>query len=68
MGLAEKIMSELKLDLKSLQLIPGDGGRFEVFVGKDKIFSKMELHRFPDWTEIKKAIQAKSGGKAAAKK
>ncbi len=67
MGLAEKIMSELKFDLKGLVLVPGDGGRFEVFVGKDRIYSKLETGRFPEWAEIKKAIQARSGKAAAAK-
>ncbi|MCI0340853.1 MAG: Rdx family protein [Planctomycetales bacterium] len=67
MGLAEKLMSELKLNLKGLTLVPGDGGRFEVFVGKDRIYSKLETGRFPEWAEIKKALQARAGKPAAAK-
>ena len=44
--------------MKSLELVPGDGGRFEVFVGKKQIFSKLKEDRFPEWQEIKDAVTA----------
>ena len=39
---------ELKLDLESLRLVPGKGGRFEVFVDDEKIYSKLDTGAFPD--------------------
>jgi selenoprotein W-related protein len=46
--LTEKILVELKLDLESLRLVPGKGGRFEVFVDDEKIYSKLDTGAFPD--------------------
>ena len=46
--------------MTKLELRPGDGGRFEVFLGKDQVFSKLKEKRFPEWAEIKKAIDARA--------
>jgi selT/selW/selH-like putative selenoprotein len=37
-------------------LQPFGDGRFEVFVDGKKIFSKLELHRFPEYSEIRAAL------------
>ena len=39
-----------------LQLIPSGGGKFEVSVDDDLIFSKIETDRFPEYDEIKAII------------
>jgi selenoprotein W-related protein len=46
--LTEKILSELKTDLKELKLIPSRGGCFEVWVDEEQIYSKLETREFPD--------------------
>jgi selT/selW/selH-like putative selenoprotein len=42
-----------KLDLQQLLITPHRGGRFEVFVDGDLVFSKLEQGRFPEFEEIK---------------
>ena len=39
------------------ELIPSDGGAFEVSVDGDKIFSKLKTGRFPEHDEIFMAIE-----------
>ncbi|HED65293.1 MAG TPA: SelT/SelW/SelH family protein [Planctomycetes bacterium] len=34
------------------ELVKSSGGAFEVFVGENKVFSKLELGRFPAYQEI----------------
>ncbi len=55
-GLAEQILSLLKTQVKSLEIIPSSGGVFEVSVDGDLIFSKKESGRFPEWEEIRGAL------------
>ena len=40
-------------------LVPSDGGRFEVFLDGEAIYSKLETGRFPESREIVKAIEAR---------
>jgi len=54
--LTEKLTTELKGRLKRLILIPSDGGRFEVSVNGQLVFSKLKTGRFPDYQEIKKHL------------
>ena len=56
-GLAVQLMEYYKQDIGTIQLVPSDGGRFEVSVNDQLIFSKLEEDRFPEYKEIKKGIQ-----------
>ena len=56
-GLAVQLMEYYKQDINTMQLVPSDGGRFEVSVNNHLIFSKLEEDRFPEYKEIKKGIQ-----------
>jgi selenoprotein W-related protein len=47
--LAAEIKSKFKINP---ELEPSSGGAFEVFVNGKKIFSKLELGRFPEDEEI----------------
>ena len=47
-------MNELKARLKKLVLIPSTGGRFEVSVNGELVFSKLAMKRFPEYDEIRK--------------
>ena len=41
---------------RSLTLIPGRGGQFEVVVNGDLVFSKKQEGRYPEIKELKEAI------------
>ena len=53
-------MEEFKQRITFLQLQPFGDGRFEVFVNEDKIFSKLETHRFPEYEEIRAVLTRKN--------
>ena len=57
MGLAEKLLEHYKQRVTALELRPGDGGRFEVFVDKAEIYSKLKTGAFPEWEAVQKAIE-----------
>ena len=42
----------LKRNIKTLELEPGEGGCFEVFVDGKRIYSKLETCEFPDQEDI----------------
>ena len=44
------------MKVKSLELVPGSGGIFEVSRDGETLFSKRETGRFPEWDEIKRAL------------
>ena len=50
-------MEYYKQDIGTMQLVPSDGGRFEVSVNDQLIFSKLEEDRFPEYKEIKKEVE-----------
>jgi selenoprotein W-related protein len=55
--LTEELLCEYKRDIKSLVLVPSDGGCFEVSVGGQTVFSKLSLGRFPESGEILKGLR-----------
>ena len=54
--MTQKILEEFKQKIAYLQLQPFGDGRFEVFLNDQKIFSKLEAHRFPEYEEIRKKL------------
>lgn len=42
-----------------MNLVPSDGGKFEVFVDGEQIYSKIETGEFPNPRDIVKAIEAR---------
>jgi selenoprotein W-related protein len=57
--LAEALLSELTTRIEGLTLIPSDGGRHEITVDGELIYSKLETGRHPEIEEIKKAVRAR---------
>jgi len=55
--LADKILSYLKMGVASLEIIPSSGGVFEVWKDGELVFSKKESGRFPEWDEIRGALE-----------
>jgi selenoprotein W-related protein len=58
--MAADLLSRFKRDIEEMTLVPSDGGRFEIFVDDDQIYSKLETGRFPESREIVKAIEERA--------
>ena len=51
-SLTEKILKQYKAKIDELKLIPSDGGRFELSIDGDLVYSKLATGQFPDEEEI----------------
>ena len=45
--MTEQILTEFKQEIQGLTLVPSDGGRFEVSLDGELIYSKLETGEFP---------------------
>ena len=52
MSLAGDLVREFEGEVESLELLPSDGGRFEVSVNGDLVFSKKQLGRHAEADEV----------------
>lgn len=52
MSLAEELLKDYEHVIESVTLIPSDGGRFEVSVNGQTLYSKMETKRHAEAGEI----------------
>ena len=50
--MTSKLLTTYKQKIKDLKLIPGSGGCFELSVGGELIYSKLETGKFPDEKEM----------------
>ena len=50
--MAETVLKEHKLEISEFVIIPSDGGRFEVRIDGELVFSKLAAGRFPEEAEI----------------
>ena len=57
-----RLLEYYKHDIVQLQLVPSGGGKFEVTVDDSPVFSKLETDRFPEYGEVKDAIEALKAG------
>jgi len=55
----EDVLPHFKTDITEMNLVPSDGGKFEIFVDDDQIYSKVETGEFPNSRDIVKAIEAR---------
>lgn len=46
--MASRILSEYKLQIESLELVPDKGGCFELSLNGDLVYSKLKTGEFPD--------------------
>jgi selenoprotein W-related protein len=46
--LASRILSEYKMQIESLALVPDKGGCFELSLNGDLVYSKLKTGEFPD--------------------
>ena len=57
MSLADYLLSNLKQRVSSMELVPGKGGCFELNVGDQLVYSKLETGEFPDEGAMLRAVQ-----------
>lgn len=43
-----KLLTEFKQKISGLELVPGDGGCFEIDADGERIYSKLDAGAFPD--------------------
>jgi selenoprotein W-related protein len=55
--LAQELLTTFDSDIKSLSLVPGTGGIFEVRLNGEVIFSRKEQSRFPESKELKQLVR-----------
>lgn len=56
--MTDKIVSEFKQRISAFTLVPSDGGRFEVEVDGELIYSKLQTGSFPDEAEVIDSIRS----------
>jgi selenoprotein W-related protein len=56
------LLPHFKQDIAELVLVPSDGGRFEVFLDGDLVYSKLETGEFPEPRDVIQAIEARRKG------
>ncbi len=52
MSLADELLKELEFNIQTLVLVPSDGGKFEVKVNDQLVYSKLETHRHAEPGEV----------------
>ncbi len=57
--MTEQILGEYADNIASLNLTPTDGGRFEISIDGELVFSKLQMRRFPDMKDIRESLKAK---------
>jgi selenoprotein W-related protein len=55
--LAQELLTTFESDLRSVSLVPGTGGIFEVRLDGGLMFSRKEAGRFPEAKELKQLIR-----------
>jgi len=55
--LADHLVRQFKQNIDELTLLPADGGRFEIKVNDELIYSKLSTGQFPDNLTIEQEIR-----------
>lgn len=61
MRLSEELLTAYAPLLTALELRPAAGGRFEISLDGSLVFSKLQLHRFPQTAEVVKLFSPSLG-------
>lgn len=59
MSLTTDLLKEFEGQISALELIPSDGGRFEVSVNGELIYSKLATGRHATTSEVIEAVRAR---------
>lgn len=57
MSLAADLLKNFEAEIKSISLVPSDGGRFEVSVNDKLVYSKLETGRHAEAGEVVGLVQ-----------
>jgi len=55
--LADHLVKQFKQQIDELALLPSDGGRFEIKVNDELIYSKLQTGQFPGNGDIEQSIR-----------
>lgn len=55
--MAQELLTTFQDEIGELALVPGTGGLFEVRIGDELIWSRMDQGRFPDIKELKQLVR-----------
>ena len=58
----ERALPKLKWDVEEWQLVPSDGGKFEITADGEPIYSKLETGKFPDEDQVISLIKKRAAG------
>ncbi len=50
------MLTDLKQKVSRLELVPSEGGKFEVTIDGRLVFSKLAQKRFPEYKEVKDGL------------
>lgn len=57
--MVNQLLGEFEDNVENINLIPSDGGRFEVVVDGDLVYSKLETGRHAEYEDVAAPIRAK---------
>ena len=55
--MTDHLVKQFKQQIEELALLPSDGGRFEVRIDDELVYSKLESGEFPDNRSIEQAVR-----------
>lgn len=55
--MAQELLTTFEAELDEVALCPGSGGVFDVHADGERVWSRAEAGRFPDITELKRAVR-----------
>jgi selenoprotein W-related protein len=58
-----ELLKDFEPEIRSVTLVPSDGGRFEVTVNGTLLYSKLQTGRHAEPGEVVKLLRAHPGGK-----
>ena len=64
MRLADDMLQKFETEIESLTLVPSNGGRYEISVNGQLIYSKLKTGRFPEPGEVIGSVQKLSKKKS----
>lgn len=50
--MAAELLEEFEAEIEALTLVPSDGGKFEISVNDDLLYSKLQTHRHAEPGEV----------------
>jgi selenoprotein W-related protein len=58
-----ELLRDLETEIERIALVPTDGGRFEVMVGDQLVYSKLQTGRHAEAGEVLKLVRASLRGR-----